>query len=166
MRYFTGQFERTIDEKNRIQLPAQLRSAIDEERDGQSLYITLGEHAGTLSIFTEKGFEAVAARTETEFQTGPDALRFELQFYGLTSSIEMDKQGRFVLPDRLVKKARLGSEVVLVGQGSRIDVWDPAALERSMGIDWAGDQWPNWHSYLRNRPGTRAAEKPTPQNEG
>jgi len=156
MRYFTGQFERTIDEKKRIQLPAQLRSAIDEERDGCLLYVTLGEHAGTLSIFTEKGFETVAARTETEFQPGPDALRFELQFFGLTSSVEMDKQGRFVLPDHLFKKARLGTDVVLVGQGTRIDVWDPAALERSMGIDWAGDQWPNWQSYLRNRPGNKS----------
>ncbi len=155
MRYFTGQFERTIDEKNRIQLPSQLRSSIDEERDGKLLYITLGQHGGTLSIFTEKGFEALAGRTETEFQSGPEALRFELQFFGLASSIEMDKQGRFVLPDRLVKKARLGSDVVLVGQGSRIDVWDPAALDRSMGIDWAGDEWPNWQSYLRNRPSTK-----------
>jgi MraZ protein len=98
MRYFTGQFERTIDAKNRIQLPSQLRSAMDEERDGNLLYVTLGEHSGTLSIFTEKGFEELAARTETEFQSGPDALRFELQFYGLASSVEMDKQGRFVLP--------------------------------------------------------------------
>ena len=155
MRFFTDQFERTIDAKNRIQLPAQLRSAIDPKRDGTLLYVTLGEHGGTLSIFTEKGFEELAARTETEFQPGPDALRFELQFYGLTSSVEMDKQGRFVLPDRLVKKARLGAEVILVGQGTRIDVWDPVALEKSMGIDWAGDEWPNWQVYRRNRPGAR-----------
>ena len=155
MRYFTGQFERTIDAKNRIQLPSQLRSAINEERDGSLLYVTLGEHGGTLSIFTERGFEEVAARTETEFQSGQDVLKFELQFYGLASSVEMDKQGRFVLPDRLVKKARLGGDIMLVGQRTRIDVWDPAALERSMGIDWAGDEWPNWQSYLRNRPGTK-----------
>lgn len=153
MRFFTGQFERSIDAKNRIQLPSQLRSAIEEDRDGSLLYVTLGEHSGTLSIFTERGFEDLAARTETEFQPGPDALRFELQFYGLASSVELDKQGRFVLPDRLVKKAKLGTEIILVGQRTRIDVWDPAALERSMGIDWAGEAWPNWQSYLRNRPG-------------
>lgn len=153
MRFFTGQFERSIDSKNRIQLPSQFRSVIDQDRDGSLLYVTLGEHYGTLSIFTDRGFEELAARTETEFQPGPDALRFELQFYGLASSVEMDKQGRFVLPDRLVKKARLDADVVLVGQRTRIDVWDPQALERSMGIDWAGDAWPNWQNYLRNRPG-------------
>lgn len=155
MRYFTGQFERSIDDKKRLQLPAQFRDAIDQGRDGCLLYVTLGERSGTLSIYTEKGFEAVAARTETEVQSSPDALRFELQFFALTSSVEMDKQGRFVLPDRLVKKARLGSAVVLVGQGNRIEVWDPAALERSLGIDWAGEEWPSWQSFLRKSPSNK-----------
>lgn len=152
MRFFTGQFERTIDGKNRIQLPSQLRSAIDSERDGELLYVTLGEHRGTLSLFTERTFEELAARTETEFKPGEESLRFELQFYGLTAAVELDKQGRFVLPDKLVKKARLGPEVVLVGQGNRIDVWNPAKLERSVGIDWEGDDWPNMQSFRRNRP--------------
>ena len=154
MPYQTGYFSRTIDEKNRIQLPAQLRDSIDPKRDGCLLYVTFGDWPGTLSIYGEKAFEEVAARTETEFQSGPDAVRFELQFFGLTSSVEMDKQGRFVLPDRLVKKAKLGQEIVLVGQGSRIDIWDPQRYEESLGIDWSGDQWPNWRPFLRRRPGT------------
>ena len=152
MRFFTGQFERTIDAKNRIQLPSQLRSAIVSERDGDLIYVTLGEHRGTLSLFTERAFEELAARTETEFKPDEDSLRFELQFYGLTAAVELDKQGRFVLPDRLVKKARLGPDVVLVGQGNRVDVWNPAELERSIGIDWEGDDWPNQQSFRRNRP--------------
>ena len=152
MRFFTGQFERTIDAKNRIQLPSQLRSAIVSERDGDLIYVTLGEHRGTLSLFTERAFEELAARTETEFKPGDESLRFELQFYGLTAAVELDKQGRFVLPDKLVKKARLGPDVVLVGQGNRIDVWNPAELERSMGIDWESESWPDQQSFRRNRP--------------
>ena len=62
MRIFTGQFERTIDAKNRIQLPSQLRAIIDPEQDGEGLYISLGEHRGTLSIFTERAFEELASR--------------------------------------------------------------------------------------------------------
>ena len=89
---------------------------------------------------------------ETEFQPGPDALRFELQFFGLASRVEVDKQGRFVLPDRLLQKARLKSEVYLVGQKQRIDVWNREDLDRSLGIDWAGDEWPDWHGFLRRRP--------------
>lgn len=152
MRVFTGQHERTIDAKNRIQLPSQLRAAIDSERDGDGLYLTLGEHRGTLSIFTERGFEELAARMETEFMTGPESQRFELQFYALASRVDLDKQGRFVLPDRLLQKARLGNEVFLVGQKRRIDIWNRSALNRAMGIDWESEDWPEWHRFLRMRP--------------
>ncbi len=152
MPVFTGQYERTIDAKNRAQLPSQLRAAIDSERDGAGLYITLGEQRGTLSIFTERGFEELASRMETEFMSGPESRRFELQFYALASRVEVDKQGRFVLPDRLVKKAGLRQEVYLVGQKHRIDIWNREELERSMSIDWEGDDWPEWQGFLRARP--------------
>src|SRR3990172_7351140 len=128
MRLFTGQHERTLDDKNRIQLPLQLRSAIDQERDGPGLYVTLGEDRGTLSIFTERGFEELASRIETEFIPGPDSSRFELQFYGLASHVDIDKQGRFVLPDRLGNKARLGSAGVLVGRKPRTSLLGRAGV--------------------------------------
>ena len=152
MRIFTGQYERTIDAKNRIQFPSQLRAAVDMERDGEGLYVTLGENRGTLSVFTERGFEELAARIETEFMSGPESRRFELQFYGLASHLDVDKQGRVVLPDRLCKKARLAKDVVLVGQKYRIDIWDRAELDRSMAIDWEGEDWPEWQGFLRMRP--------------
>ncbi|HEX9772645.1 MAG TPA: hypothetical protein VGA44_04195 [Steroidobacteraceae bacterium] len=153
MRFFTGRYDRNIDDKNRIQLPSQLRSAIDPERDGAGLYVTLGEHRGTLSIFTERGFEELASRIETEFETDEEALRFELQFYSLASRVDVDKQGRFVLPDQLVKKAGLKEEVCLIGQKTRIDLWNRGQLDQELGIDWDGEAWPNWLSYIRRRPG-------------
>lgn len=153
MRFFTGEFERGLDAKNRLQLPSDLRECIDPERDGAGLYVTLGEHRGTLSLFTERAFHELAARIETEFIPGPESLQFELQFYGLSSHVEMDKQGRFVLPERLVKKARLPENVVLVGQKLRIDIWARDAYEKSLGIDWQGDEWPaNWQTFRRMRP--------------
>lgn len=157
MRFFTGRHERTIDEKNRIQLPSDLRSVIDPERDGPGLYVTLGEDCGTLSIFTERGFEELGSRIETEFISGEASRQFERQFYGLSSRVDIDKQGRFVLPEHLVKKARLGSEVLLLGQKYRIDIWRRTVLDSSMGIVeavWDGEKWPDWQGFLRMRPGT------------
>lgn len=152
MRLFTGQYDRTIDAKKRIQLPSQLRASIDSEADGTGLYVTLGEHRGTISIFPERAFERLAGRIETEFMAGADSQRFELQFYSLASHVDMDNQGRIVLPERLVQKARLGPEVYLVGQKHRIDVWNRTAFESSLGIDWKGDEWPDWQGFLHMAP--------------
>ena len=158
MRFFTGQYERTIDAKKRIQLPSPFRAVIDPEGGGVGLFITFGEYRGTLSIFTETGFESLAARMETEFLSGPESRRFELQFYALASRVDMDKQGRFVLPNKLVKKARLSTEVYLVGQKHRIDIWNREDLDRSMGIDWESDDWPEWHDFLRMKPTVNGSE--------
>ena len=155
MQVFTGQYDRTIDAKNRIQLPSQLRAAIDRERDGPGLYVTLGEFPGTLALFTERGFEELSTRLETEYEQGEASRRFELQFYALASYVEMDKQGRVVLPERLVRKAKLGEEVFIVGQKHRIEIWKRADLEQAMEIDWAGDDWPDWPAFIRRRPAHR-----------
>ena len=149
MRVFIGQHARTIDAKNRIQLPSQLRAAIDPERDGAGLFLTPGEDPRTLSIFTERGFEALSSRIETETMSDPESRQFELQFYAMASFVELDKQGRIVVPDRLRKLARLGEEIYLVGRKFRIDVWSRPEFDRALGIDWEGDDWPDWHGFLR-----------------
>lgn len=152
MPVFTGQYERTIDAKHRIQLPSQLRAELDPELDGRKLYVTLGEYPGTLSIFTPRGFDELAARMQTENTANPAARRFELQFYAIASTVDMDKQGRVVLPERLIRKARFGEDVYLLGQRNRIEIWGRVELDRAMGIDWEGDDWPDWPGFLRQRP--------------
>jgi MraZ protein len=154
MRFFTGQHDRTRDAKNRIQIPAQFRSIIEAESPEGSnfLYVTLGENRGTLSILTARRFEELAERMETEYMPGPESRRFELQFYGLACAVEMDKQGRIVLPDKLTRKARLGKDLLLLGQKNRIDLWNKADFERSLGVDWEGEDWPDWQGFLRMRP--------------
>lgn len=152
MRFFTGQYERTIDAKNRIQIPAPLRAAIQPERDGSGLYVTLGDYPGTLSIYHERGLDERAARADMERVRGDGPRVFNLQFYAVATFVEMDVQGRVVLPARLRRKARLGEEIYLVGQKHCIDVWNRADFDRSLGIDWEGDEWPDWPGYTRGGP--------------
>ncbi len=149
MRPFTGQFERSIDAKNRVQIPSQLRAAIDAERDGAGLYVSLGECPGSLWVLTERGFEALAERMATETMADERSGHFERQFYSSTQFIDIDKQGRVVLPERLVRKARLGTEVTILGCKSRFELWAREAFEQKYSIDWDGEEWPNWSGFLR-----------------
>lgn len=149
MRFFTGTYERTIDEKNRIQIPSQLRAPIDPERDGTALYVVLGEEPGTLCVYTERSFEELGTRVATERMPSNEAKRFELQLYSLASRVELDKQGRLVLPERLVRKAGLKDDVLLVGRKWRMEIWGRQRFEASLGIDWEGDAWPDWSGFLR-----------------
>ena len=153
MRIFTGQHERNIDDKNRVQLPQQFRTAIDPEQDGEGWYVTLGHHPRTLSLYTARTFEDRAAGIKTEDMSDQDALRFEMQYFGLAEHVESDKQGRIILPEKLKKKARLQKDVYLIGQKIRIDIWNREDFDRQLGIDWEGDQWPDqWRTFIRGGP--------------
>lgn len=151
MNFFVGEYERNIDAKNRIQLPSQLRAEIDPESEGRTLLLTLGETPGTLALFTKTRYAELAERAAADRQRGPASRQFEIDFFGRgTQAIDMDKQGRIVLPEKFRSKARLGSEIMVVGQFIRIELWDRAAWIKSGGFGWDGDDWPtSWPSHLR-----------------
>ncbi|MCP4247862.1 MAG: hypothetical protein GY778_12510 [bacterium] len=146
---FTGHHDRTIDSKNRLQIPSQFRNAIDPERDGAAFYVILGERRRTLSMVTERQFNELAARMQTEFMSGSDSLDFEQRFYSSASKVEADKQGRVVLPDFLTARAGIAGDVVLAGAKYRIDIWLKEEFDAFMGTDWQHD-WPNWQRFLRS----------------
>ncbi|MHC5111420.1 MAG: division/cell wall cluster transcriptional repressor MraZ [Planctomycetota bacterium] len=148
MRLFAGQYERSIDDSNRMQLPRPLRLVVDPDKEGCTLIVTLGENRGTLAILTPEGFEDIATRIPKRPAPGPQARRSKFQFYGIASPVEMDKQGRIVLPDRLCKKAGLSGEVYLIGLRNRIEIWNRAELSEAMGIDWDSKEWVEWNEFL------------------
>ncbi len=145
---FIGHYERTIDLKHRLQIPQPFRAEIEAEGNGTGLYVILGERRHTLSLVTKRQFERLCHRAQTETVPGQDSLEFEQRFYSMTAHLEMDNQGRVVLPEYLTSRARIEGEVVLAGAKNRIDLWRKADYDAFMGIDWEHD-WPNWQRFLR-----------------
>jgi MraZ protein len=153
----TGHYERTIDAKNRLQIPSQFRNAMEAEGEGAAVYVMLGERRHTLSLVTEGQFAELCQRVRTESMPGDDSLDFEQRFYSTTARVEMDKQGRVVLPEYLTSMARIGGEVVLAGAKYRIDIWRKEDFSTFLGIDWEHD-WPNWQRFLRGPRPTKPEE--------
>ncbi len=145
---FIGHYARTIDKKGRLQIPSQLRNAIEESHEGKGLYVMLGERPNTLSLVTEQQFSAMGKRIRTECIPGKESLDFEQQFYSTTAHTGIDKQGRIVLPDYLTNMAGLKGDVMLAGADYRIDIWRKAAFEEFLKIDSDGG-WHNFHKFLR-----------------
>ncbi len=121
---FTDAHERTIDDKNRIQIPAPYRGALDPERRGAALYVVPGERSNTLLLYPEQYFEEKVASMRMDQSPGADALDFEQMFFSLASRVEMDGQGRLVLPERQLRMVELGKEIYITGAHYRLDVWN------------------------------------------
>lgn len=150
---FTDAYVRNIDSKNRLQIPAQMRAVINPELDGKSMFLVPGERENTLSLYTEAFFCEKAASLRTDEIPGPEAIDFEQLFFGSASRIELDAQGRLVLPERQLEMVDLGTEIYVVGAQYRVDLWRKSDYEAFMKE--AASRRVTLHQFLR-RPGRAA----------
>jgi len=140
MASFIGCYQHAVDDKNRLMIPRRLRDRLEEEREGVGFYITRGLEK-CLAMFTPTEWEKMERELDVsreEFRN-TDTRKFMRQFYGNAEYVAMDKQGRILLPERLKELAELKRDVVLVGVGRRVDIWDAARWNEFM--DESADQY-------------------------
>jgi MraZ protein len=117
-----GEYEHTIDEKNRLTLPAKFRQAFTD-----GLVLTRGiDHC--LTAYPRSEWGAVVESRLREL----DPLRREGRlmqrfFYSGAAEAELDKQGRVMIPAPLAEHAGLGKEVVVAGIRDHLEIWDRAS---------------------------------------
>ena len=117
-----GEFEHTIDDKNRLTLPARFRQSF---ADG--VVITRGIDP-CLAVFTKEGWEDFSSsRLAGLDRFSREAREMRRYLFSATVESELDKQGRVTLPAGLMAKADLGREVIVAGAGDCLEVWDREA---------------------------------------
>ena len=118
----TGTYERSLDDKLRLASPRQLRDGF-READSEELFVAPGNE-GCLSIYSKAGFEAFATKMAT-ISTGRVQVRNFLRlYYSQAECVQVDKQSRIRIPERLVKMAELKHNVVLIGVHDHLEIWD------------------------------------------
>ena len=114
---FLGEYEHTIDAKGRMAIPARFRAQMDK-----GAVVSKGMGA-CLSIYTANHWE----QRSNELVSGmlSDELRdFERRIYPSASEIDLDAQGRMIIPAKLRAYANLRSEVTIAGVRDHIEIWD------------------------------------------
>jgi MraZ protein len=124
---FLGEYEHTIDDKNRLTLPARFRQSF---ADG--VVVTRGFDP-CLAVFTKEGWEEFSAsRLAGLDRFSREARDMRRYLFSATVESELDKQGRVTLPAGLMAKADLGREVIVAGAGDCLEVWDREAWRRQI----------------------------------
>jgi MraZ protein len=118
-----------LDEKGRVILPAKFR---DELSAG--LVLTRGQDR-CLYVFSTKEFEAVHENIRQAPVTSKQARDYLRVFLSGASDEIPDKQGRVTVPPALRQYANLGKELIVIGVGSRAEIWDATT----------------WHQYLASQ---------------
>jgi MraZ protein len=128
---FTGNFRHAMDAKNRVTIPSRWRRGEIEE-----FFAIPNLKGGFLMVMPPAEFTRLAEKVEHDQSLKPEErAKFLRQFSSMALHVTGDKQGRIVVPDEQCKVLNLRSEVVLVGNYLRFEIWDPERWERVKGED-------------------------------
>ena len=113
-----GEYEHSLDAKSRLIMPAKLREDI-----GEKFIITKGLD-GCLFGFSQSEWTNFEEKLKTLPLTNKNARDFVRFFLSGAIECEIDKQGRFLIASNLREYATMEKEVVIIGVGTRIEIWN------------------------------------------
>ena len=120
-----GEYIHTIDEKNRVSMPAKFRKEL-----GKKIIITPGL-GNCLFIFTNKEWEKVSRKlsdsdADLSFLKA-DQRNFNRYMFGRAAEVELDSIGRILIPDFLKNRIGLKDTAAIIGVKDRVEVWNERA---------------------------------------
>ena len=125
---FSGEFDVTVDDKNRLLIPSDVRRQLDPEKDGESFYAIVGEN-GRPWLYTEKAFKRLAEDLDLGNLSPVRRAEVTYALFGMSFQIAWDKQGRVLLPEKLIRRAKLVREVTMVGAWTHLELWSRSEWE-------------------------------------
>lgn len=126
VKMFIGQFERSIDSKNRVVLPPNIKNSL-----GNVFYLTLST-GRKLEIRTSSEFENLLEKIDQNNQLDPAVEKFKRFVMSQTIKIETDKLGRFLIPDKFLKTIAVKTTVSFVGMGNKVEIWATEILQSEL----------------------------------
>jgi MraZ protein len=115
-----GEHEHSLDDKNRLTLPAKFRDAFTD-----GVVVTRGMD-GCLYAYTRVDWDRLAQRIRELDPLSRESRVMQRHFFAGAAAGELDKQGRMVLPAPLIEGAGLGREVTVAGVYDHLEIWDRA----------------------------------------
>ena len=126
---FRGNYSHSIDAKGRIIIPVKFRDAL-----GESFVVTRGV-GGCLYAFAQDEWEVFAAKFDELPLYDENASKMKYFFVGGAFDVEPDRQGRVLLPESLLQHAKIEKEAVVVGMGTRLEIWNAERWNEAFGFE-------------------------------
>ena len=121
-----GEHEHSLDDKNRLTLPAKLRADFED-----GVVVTRGLD-GCLYAYPRPAWAQLAERIQTLDPLAEDSRRMRRHFFSGAAYGELDKQGRMVIPAALLEGAGITREVTVAGVFDHLEIWDRAKWRQQL----------------------------------
>ncbi len=123
---FLGEFPHTLDEKSRVVIPAKFRTFITDAQDREGFFILVNPNPETrcLRLYTMSQWKRVMDSIKREAGKSQDPASVLRFFAARGEFAPVDSQNRIVIPQKLLDYAGLQRDLIMVGLGEWIEIWN------------------------------------------
>ena len=122
-----GEHEHSVDDKNRITLPAKFRAVF-----AAGVVLTRGMDGCLYAYRSEDWDHLVESRLAELDPLSKEGRRMQRFFFSGATEAELDKQGRVMIPAALIQHGGLGRNVIIAGMRDHLEIWDSATWRKEM----------------------------------
>lgn len=126
---FLGEYEHTLDQKQRLAVPSELRDVLDPKVHGDGFIAAPGSN-GCLWLWPEKTFSQLSAALGGSLVGDPTMQDFERLVFSQAARVPLDNAGRVRIPDRLLLKYGLTGSIMILGVRDHLELCDPTGWKR------------------------------------
>jgi MraZ protein len=130
MTFFTSEFESKLDAKGRLVLPARIKAQLPSG-EGNELVVRRGFEP-CLIIYPMVEFKKVFSKISGLSEFNEEYRKLQRNFFSGTATVELDSNGRFVIPRNMLSYAQLEKDLTLVGMGNKVEVGNPSIYEKHL----------------------------------
>ena len=127
MTFFTSEYECKLDAKGRLVLPSRIKAQLPE--GGQELVIRRGFEQ-CLILYPMVEFKKVFSKISGLSEFNEEYRRLQRNFFSGTVTVELDGNGRLLIPKNMLTYATVDKDVILVGMGNKVEIWNPSIYEK------------------------------------
>lgn len=140
---FRGVQHINMDAKGRLAIPARQREPLHEKCGGE-IVVTIDTQSPCLIIYPMPAWDRIEESLQSLPSLNPGVKRFQRLTMGYATDIQLDANGRMLLPPSLREYARMEKKLVLVGQGNKLELWSEALWieERDKALEDVGADLP------------------------
>lgn len=127
----------SVDAKGRLAVPVRYRDTLGQDR--APLVVTIDTEETCLLLYPARQWQVIEDNLQRLPSFNTAARRIQRLLIGHATDVELDSNGRILLPPLLRDYAQLSKRVVMIGQGNKFEVWDES-IWQSKREQWLAEE--------------------------
>jgi MraZ protein len=128
MAFFTSEYRGKLDAKGRLVLPAKMKGNLPEAASSE-LFMREGFEP-CLELYPLIEYKKIYSKIAGLNEFNAEYRKLQRNFFRGSTTVELDSAGRLLIPKSMLQYANLDKEIVVVGMGNRMEIWNPEEYEK------------------------------------